>query len=81
MPTEKKYEMAGGGFESFADLLAEVYRAFEIEKNAKNMAYAFIVLNGHEKAFMEWRANNAPADPWDSVLEHLDEVTNGGERR
>ena len=54
MPKAKKYEMAGGEIESFADLLAEVYRAFEIEKNAKNMAYAFIVLNGHEKAFLEW---------------------------
>ena len=81
MPKAKKYEMAGGEIESFADLLAEVYRAFEIEKNAKNMAYAFIVLNGHEKAFLEWRVNKAPADPWGAVLEYLTEDVKRGERR
>lgn len=58
----------------FADLLAEVRRAYDIEKNAKNEAYAFIVLNGHLEAYEKWRADEAPADPWAAIIAYLDSL-------
>jgi len=43
------------GLVSFDDLLMELSRRFNEEKNLKNEAYSFILSNGHTGAFAQFR--------------------------
>lgn len=45
------------------------YRKFEIDKNAKNEAYDFILSNGLLTAFSEFCKNNHSNDPHKDCLE------------
>lgn len=47
------------------------YRKFEIEKNAKNEAYYFILSNGLLKAFAEFCKNHRSSDPHKDCLDFL----------
>ena len=47
------------------------YRKFEIEKNAKNAAYYFILSNGLFKEFAEFCKNYHSSDPHKDCLELL----------
>lgn len=47
------------------------YRKFEIEKNAKNEAYYFILSNGLFKEFAEFCKNYHSSDPHKDCLELL----------
>lgn len=47
------------------------YEKFEIEKNAKNKAYYFILSNGLLEAFAEFCKNYHSSDPYDDCLKFL----------
>ncbi len=47
------------------------YRKFEIEKNAKNTAYCFILSNGLFEAFTEFYKNHRSSDPHKDCLDVL----------
>ena len=47
------------GIVCFEDLMMELFREYEIEKNAKNEAYNFINSNGYFKEYHDWHAANA----------------------
>ena len=42
------------GLVSFNDLLNELLRQFEVEKNAKNQSYHFIIKHGHFDAYRKF---------------------------
>lgn len=47
------------------------YHKFEIEKNAKNKAYYFILSNGLFEAFMEFLETYRSSDPHKDCVEYL----------
>lgn len=47
------------------------YHKFEIEKNAKNKAYYFILSNGLFEAFMEFCETYRSSDPHKDCVEYL----------
>ena len=42
------------GYVLFEDILMELFRMYEVEKNAKNEAYYFILSHGHFDAYREY---------------------------
>lgn len=58
---------------SFAPCSAKTvsYRKFEIEKNAKNEAYYFIISNGLLEEFMKFCKNYRSSDPHKDCLKVL----------
>jgi len=59
------------GIVSHIDLLPVLQSFFDIEKNAKNKAYSYILSKGLLNDFSRWSRENNYQDPHEACLEHL----------
>lgn len=63
----------------FAEMLAEVYAAYELENTAKDKAYWFILDSGLLDKFTEWSRTHAEEeDPHGRCVEVLAEMAGAG---
>jgi len=56
----------------FEDLATEMQRHFDVEKNAKNKAYSYILSKGLLKDFSIWSRGNNYNDPHEACLRHIE---------
>ena len=71
----KKTRSGGVKCPVFAEMLAEVYAAYEVECDAKNKAYCFILASGLLDRFTEWSRTHADEeDPRGKCVELLSEM-------
>lgn len=59
------------GMVLFEDLMRELFRMYNVEKDAKNEAYHFINSRGHFKEYYDWHGANAGKD-----IDHHAEAVN-----
>lgn len=56
---------------TFSDVIAEVEKRFQIEKDCKNMAYAFIMQNGLLERFQQFSITFTNEDPHKMTIQTI----------